>query len=94
MVERKKLIFKPDDGEEFPSLREQTKTLGSTLAKSFKGMLAGDEIMVSEDEQQRRYDLCQVCEHFSKQQKRCKECGCYLKQKIKFKVSECPIGKW
>ncbi len=83
-----------DEKEEFPSVGEQAQQLGQFMAQSWQQMLDGGELMVDKYEQQRRFDICQVCEHFSKHNKRCRKCGCFLTYKIKFEVSECPIKKW
>ena len=39
-------------------------------------------------------DICKKCEHYSPRQVRCKQCGCWLTQKIKFTNSKCPIERW
>ena len=85
-----------DQEEKFPSLKDQALSLGQTMAKSWEEIIQGNanELMVDDYEKQRRYNICEVCEHFGKHYKRCKKCGCYLKMKIQFKVSECPIKKW
>ena len=85
-----------DQEEKFPSLKDQALSLGQTMAKSLEEIIQGNanELMVDDYEKQRRYNICEVCEHFVKHSKRCKKCGCYLKMKIQFKVSECPIKKW
>lgn len=76
------------------SITDQALSLGQTMARSWEEMVSGNELMVDEYEQQRRFDICQVCEHYIKHSKRCAKCGCFLKMKIKMKVSECPIQKW
>ena len=83
-----------DPKDEYQSLGDQAANLGQTMAKPWQQMLEGGELMVDDYEKQRRYNICEVCEHFVKHSKRCKKCGCYLKMKIQFKVSECPIKKW
>ena len=85
-----------DQEEKFPSLKDQALSLGQTMAKSWEEIIQGNanELMVDDYEKQRRYNICEVCEHFVKHSKRCKKCGCYLKMKIQFKVSECRIKKW
>ena len=85
-----------DQEEKFPSLKDQALSLGQTMAKSWEEIIQGNanELMVDDYEKLRRYNICEVCEHFVKHSKRCKKCGCYLKMKIQFKVSECPIKKW
>lgn len=43
---------------------------------------------------QARYDICKACEHFNSTLYTCKQCGCFMKMKVKFQNSSCPIGKW
>jgi hypothetical protein len=43
---------------------------------------------------QARYDICKACEHFNNILYTCKQCGCFMKMKVKFQNSSCPIGKW
>jgi recombinational DNA repair protein RecR len=80
--------------EEFPSLPEQGKNIADLLAKAIRDAVEGNELFASEFEQQRRYNICEVCEHFSERQQRCKLCGCFLKNKVTFKSASCPIQKW
>ena len=80
--------------EEFPSLPEQGKNIADLLAKAIRDAVDGNELFASEFEQQRRYDICQVCEFFHTEQKRCKKCGCFLQNKVTFKSASCPIHKW
>ena len=80
--------------QELPSLGEQGKNLSDTLAKTMQAFVNGDQLFVDDFERKRRYDICQPCEYFIKKSKRCAKCGCYLKQKVKMKISSCPIKKW
>ena len=80
--------------QELPSLGEQGKNLSDTLAKTMQAFVNGDELFVDDFERKRRYDICQACEHFIKKRKRCAKCGCFLQQKVKMKMSSCPIKKW
>lgn len=41
-----------------------------------------------------RLSICIDCEHLEKQYYVCKQCGCFLKGKIMFPNSVCPIDKW
>lgn len=39
-----------------------------------------------------RLEICSICEH--RVDSRCALCGCFLEDKAKWRVSECPIAKW
>ena len=41
-----------------------------------------------------RFAICQDCNHFFKPTATCKQCGCFMKIKVKMRKSECPIGLW
>ena len=48
---------------------------------------------VSESIQEERWNHCKGCT-FLTSNNRCRKCGCFMKLKVKFKKSKCPIGIW
>lgn len=40
----------------------------------------------------RRIEICRSCEHYVALI--CKQCGCFMPIKTRFRQTECPIGKW
>ena len=83
----------------YPDLTAQGKNMTELLKKFVEQQTTATEeheraIFASEAEQKRRYDICQVCDYYHKQSNRCRKCGCWLKYKVKPRVSECPIKKW
>jgi hypothetical protein len=40
-----------------------------------------------------RIAQCKACDNLNKANF-CKECGCFMPVKVRFKSSQCPIGKW
>lgn len=48
----------------------------------------------SDQEAEARYEVCKVCPSFVKITKQCKECGCFMRAKVKIKLAKCPLGKW
>lgn len=44
--------------------------------------------------QKKRLDICNGCPKLNKTINQCNECGCFVKQKVKYKKSSCPLGKW
>ena len=83
-----------DVADQFPSLRKQTENVGSLLANQVMAMLEDGSLFADDFEQKRRFDICLPCEHYTPIRKRCKACGCFIEQKVKFTASSCPIGKW
>ncbi len=49
-------------------------------------------VNVSDSEQQERMKVCLGCDRFDKDW--CKECHCYLPEKIKWRSEDCPLQKW
>ena len=47
----------------------------------------------SKEEWENRIKECSNCEHLTKSM-RCKECGCFMKAKVRIKGAACPLGKW
>lgn len=41
-----------------------------------------------------RIKICSECPRLFKPTFTCKECGCFMKIKTKFKQAKCPLGKW
>lgn len=48
----------------------------------------------SVQEQEFRYSICQSCDRLTKTTKQCRECGCFMKIKVKLADAFCPLGKW
>jgi hypothetical protein len=40
-----------------------------------------------------RWRVCRTCDRLDSLF-RCRECGCFMKAKVKLSNSECPVGKW
>jgi hypothetical protein len=49
---------------------------------------------LSEEESQKRLDMCLSCDRLIKVTTQCKECGCFMNAKTKLPHAYCPIGKW
>ena len=41
-----------------------------------------------------RWNICMSCDRLLKVTRQCKECGCFMKVKVRLKNSTCPLGKW
>ena len=71
--------------------QEYKKRLGNTRPWD---MLDPDVEKASDEEESTRYSLCMECPEFFKATTQCKQCGCFMKVKVKLKQATCPIGKW
>jgi len=57
-------------------------------------MLGVNKRLVTKEIAQNRYDICEGCDRLTSVTKQCTECKCFMKIKVTFPKSECPIGKW
>lgn len=73
---------------EGPGLLDMAKNFGKAAVAHVKTGMAH----VSEEEKQRRLDICNLCD--KKKGNRCSECGCLLQIKTSWQSSECPLKKW
>lgn len=51
-------------------------------------MLADKEVAFA------RLDACDGCDRLFRPTFTCKECGCFMKVKVRLSGSSCPLGKW
>lgn len=49
---------------------------------------------LEEDLAQQRLSICMTCPEFIKLTSQCKQCGCFMKSKVKLPSSVCPLNKW
>jgi hypothetical protein len=52
--------------------------------------------MVTEAVARRRLDVCEACDHFDCEKRRCSrpECGCNMDVKVTWAEQKCPLRKW
>jgi hypothetical protein len=48
----------------------------------------------SDEESESRYNTCLDCDRLLPVTHQCKECGCFMKMKVKLQNATCPLGKW
>ena len=41
-----------------------------------------------------RMSICETCPRLLKATYQCRECGCFMKLKVKLEKAVCPLGKW
>lgn len=61
-----------------------------------KNAIVGNDILVSEEEKQRRLDVCKGCPALQNLagQMQCGDCGCFLKLKAGLNSMVCPRNSW
>lgn len=61
-----------------------------------------DKVIASTEESKERIKICESCEIFNHDSRRCspkelngkRGCNCFMDVKTKLKHSKCPVGKW
>ena len=48
----------------------------------------------TEEEAEHRLRICSQCPELIKATSQCKQCGCFMKMKVKLKEASCPLLKW
>jgi len=71
--------------------QEWKKSLGTTRPWD---MINPNVEHSTEEESASRYSICEQCPSLLKLTHQCKECGCFMKMKVKLKQAVCPLGKW
>lgn len=79
---------------DYPSLPEQGANLSKFIFEIMKKTMRGDALLVSAEVQKERLEVCKGCEYYDPEQLRCRHCGCFLEQKVKWALDSCPIEKW
>jgi len=59
-----------------------------------KNAATGVDQTVSPEIAQNRLNICLGCDRLNQTLQNCKECGCFVRAKTKFKQEKCPLGKW
>lgn len=80
--------------KELPSFTDMAKGFIGSATDVVTGAIKGKGVMVIEEIYNQRMDMCQKCEFFIKDSKRCSQCGCFMEAKSRFKNTYCPVGKW
>jgi hypothetical protein len=77
---------------EYPPIYKQVMSFGKTVLD----FAASGFEMSSEEETKRRYSICETCEWFAKNDRRCTKCGCSAALKTRILSSHCPLPdpKW
>lgn len=71
--------------------QEYKKKLGTTRPWDF---VRPSTEYATEETEVERYAICEQCPSLTSTTKQCKECGCFMKMKVKLKEAVCPLGKW
>jgi hypothetical protein len=78
--------------EDLPGAIEMAKNLMRDGTKIVSNALSGNKTLVEDNIRNTRWTICQQCPSLLND--RCVECGCFMKVKVAFQTSVCPLGKW
>lgn len=80
---------------QYPSLGDQAKNLAQFSFNVVRSALNSENsLLVTEEVRNERMDTCRSCEYYDAKQVRCRHCGCFLEQKVRFAIDSCPLSKW
>lgn len=71
---------------------KQRRTQGKNVSPV--DFLRSDTEYSDTETEKHRYSICESCDRLTKTTKQCKECGCFMKLKVKLAEATCPLGKW
>ena len=77
-----------------PSLPKKAVNLSKTAFDIVKEFVGKGTLLVPEEVRQARIDICNDCNRLDKERLVCKECGCFLVNKVKFTAAHCPLDYW
>ena len=78
----------------FPPFINQLRNAGGAMLRLGEAAISGHKVLASAEEVAKREAICEGCEFYAKESKRCKKCGCLLRMKIKMETEHCPINLW
>lgn len=75
-----------------PGMLDMAKNLMRDGGNILSNAVKGNNTLASDEVRNQRWSTCQECPLLLNN--RCTECGCFMKVKVAFLTSKCPIGKW
>ena len=77
-----------------PSNIEKAKIFSKTAYDIIKGFVNTGTLLVPKEIKKARIDICRECNRFDADRHLCRECGCFLVNKVKFTASRCHLNYW
>ncbi len=79
---------------DFPSIPEQARNLSKTALDIAKSFAKTRRLLVSDDLIDLRNSICESCDRYEFESSRCRECGCFMVNKVRFNGATCPLNHW
>ena len=92
-----------ENEKKLPPLSQMVRNVATDHWKSLKSWLKGSQVITTQEEAERRWEICLKCPHLkydetnpdtNKKDGRCTHCGCFMNVKVHYATAECPIGEW
>ena len=89
--------------QKLPPASQMVRNIATDHWKSLKSWLKGSQVITTQEEAERRWEICKQCPHLlydqtnpdtNKKDGRCSHCACFMNVKVHYAVAECPIDKW
>ena len=77
-----------------PSNLEKAKNFSKTAYDIVKAFVFDGNLLVPDEVKKARIDICRECNRFDESRHVCRECGCFLVNKVKFSAAHCPLNLW
>jgi len=71
-------------------LKSGMKSLFKIASNTVQGIEQGVPIEIEKE----RKSICAKCPQLNATTNQCKECGCFINAKTKFRQERCPLDKW
>lgn len=77
-----------------PGMGQRVANAADATKRILSNLLSGRKVLVTEEEAERRLEICKGCEYFSGST--CSQCGCFMSWKKIFTTERCPLDppKW
>jgi len=75
-----------------PGLAQRMSNAAGAIKRAAGAAVGGKKVLVSNEERDRRFSICQACEFFTGTT--CRKCGCIVSFKTRLETEHCPVGKW
>lgn len=81
-----------------PSLGRQAANAGKAMLRVATALVTGQPVLVPEAVREARLAICEACEHYLPEHRRCSRCGCktvgQIVNKTRLATEQCPDGRW
>lgn len=77
----------------FEKLKKRMQETSDTIQNVSSNVIP-DSWLVSPEIKEKRWKICQDCNHLYRPTSNCKLCGCFMQIKTGLAGQKCPINKW